>query len=226
MQRENYRRQPATSNQQHLCVPALYSSASRTVGRVRAADRGRCRCSCGSIDHGSASLLLGAATVGGDWPCGAFGSTSIGSRSWRCRWMSVRSSLCKITANFRDARSADRAAALAGDRRASLDGARGDRAAGRDPLARLRRRAAICARHGDASSRCYVARDDASGSSSASWPPAILTIVHVLPNLHAVGRMHKKLNVFALRSLGARTAPRIGKGRDFDRLRDWVRDDD
>jgi len=51
-------------------------------------------------------------------------------------------------------------------------------------------------------------------------------IVHVLPNLHAVGRMHKKLNVFALRSLGARTAPRIGKGRDFDRLRDWVRDDD
>jgi uncharacterized protein (DUF58 family) len=51
-------------------------------------------------------------------------------------------------------------------------------------------------------------------------------IVHVLPNLHAVGRMHKKLNFFALRSLGARTAPRIGKGRDFDRLRDWVRDDD
>lgn len=52
------------------------------------------------------------------------------------------------------------------------------------------------------------------------------TIVHVLPNLRAVGRMHKKLNEFALRSLGARTAPRIGKGRDFDRLRDWVRDDD
>lgn len=51
-------------------------------------------------------------------------------------------------------------------------------------------------------------------------------IVHVLPNLHAVGRMHKKLNVFALRSLGARTAPRIGKGRDFASLRDWVRDDD
>ena len=51
-------------------------------------------------------------------------------------------------------------------------------------------------------------------------------IAHVLPNLRAVGRMHKKLNEFALRSLGARTAPRIGKGRDFDRLRDWVRDDD
>ena len=52
------------------------------------------------------------------------------------------------------------------------------------------------------------------------------TVVHVLPNLRAVGRMHKRLNDFALRSLGARTAPRIGKGRDFDRLRDYVIDDD
>jgi len=52
------------------------------------------------------------------------------------------------------------------------------------------------------------------------------SVVHVLPNLHAVGRMHKRLNDYALRSLGARTAPRIGKGRDFDRLRDYVLDDD
>src|SRR6185295_4809048 len=50
--------------------------------------------------------------------------------------------------------------------------------------------------------------------------------VHVLPNLRAVGRMHKRLNDYALRSLGARTAPRVGKGRDFDRLRDYVLDDD
>ena len=57
-------------------------------------------------------------------------------------------------------------------------------------------------------------------------PAGLDSLVHVLPNLHAVGRMHKKLNDFALRSLGARTAPRIGKGRDFDRLRDYVRDDD
>ena len=57
-------------------------------------------------------------------------------------------------------------------------------------------------------------------------PAGGTSIVHVLPNLHAVGRMHKKLNDFALRSLGARTAPRIGKGRDFDRLRDYVLDDD
>ena len=52
------------------------------------------------------------------------------------------------------------------------------------------------------------------------------TTVHVLPNLRAVRRLHKRLNDFALRSLGARAAPRIGKGRDFDRLRDYVVDDD
>lgn len=52
------------------------------------------------------------------------------------------------------------------------------------------------------------------------------SIVHVLPNLVAVGRMHKRLNTYALRSLGARQSPRIGKGREFDRLRDYVRDDD
>lgn len=52
------------------------------------------------------------------------------------------------------------------------------------------------------------------------------TTVHVLPNLHAVARMHKKLNDYALRAIGARNAPRVGKGRDFDRLRDYVRDDD
>jgi len=57
-------------------------------------------------------------------------------------------------------------------------------------------------------------------------PAGETTIVHVLPNLRAVGRMHKRLNDFALRSLGARTAPKVGKGRDFDRLRDYVRDDD
>lgn len=52
------------------------------------------------------------------------------------------------------------------------------------------------------------------------------SVAHVLPNLHAVGRMHKRLNAYALRSLGARQSPRIGKGREFDRLRDYVRDDD
>ncbi len=50
--------------------------------------------------------------------------------------------------------------------------------------------------------------------------------IHVLPNLKAVRRLHKRLNAFALRGLGSRTAPRIGKGREFDRLRDYVIDDD
>src|SRR5215212_7652985 len=50
--------------------------------------------------------------------------------------------------------------------------------------------------------------------------------LHVLPNLKAVKRMHKRLNAWALRSAGARQAPRIGKGREFDRLRDYVLDDD
>ena len=57
-------------------------------------------------------------------------------------------------------------------------------------------------------------------------PVGNATTVHVLPNLHAVARMHKRLNEFALRSAGARQSPRIGKGREFDRLRDYVRDDD
>jgi len=57
-------------------------------------------------------------------------------------------------------------------------------------------------------------------------PAGNATTVNVLPNLRAVGRMHKRLNDYSLRSLGARTAPRVGKGRDFDRLRDYVMDDD
>ncbi len=50
--------------------------------------------------------------------------------------------------------------------------------------------------------------------------------LHVLPNLSAVKRLHKKLNAFALRGLGIRSAPRLGKGREFDRMRDYVVDDD
>jgi uncharacterized protein (DUF58 family) len=50
--------------------------------------------------------------------------------------------------------------------------------------------------------------------------------LHVLPNLSAVKRLHKKLNAFALRGLGIRSAPRLGKGREFDRMRDYVTDDD
>lgn len=48
----------------------------------------------------------------------------------------------------------------------------------------------------------------------------------VLPNLRAVRRLHRKLNAFVLRGLGQRAAPRLGKGRDFDRLREYNVNDD
>jgi uncharacterized protein (DUF58 family) len=66
----------------------------------------------------------------------------------------------------------------------------------------------------------------AFGLAERIVPAGPATTIHVLPNLRAVKRLHKRLNDFALRSLGARAAPRIGKGRDFDRLRDYVADDD
>jgi len=51
-------------------------------------------------------------------------------------------------------------------------------------------------------------------------------IVRVLPNLRAVQRLHARLNALFLRGLGTRLAPRIGQGREFDRLRDYVSGDD
>ena len=48
----------------------------------------------------------------------------------------------------------------------------------------------------------------------------------VLPNLRAVRRLHQKLNDVFLRGLGQRTAPRLGKGREFDRLREYSINDD
>lgn len=48
----------------------------------------------------------------------------------------------------------------------------------------------------------------------------------VLPNLRAVGRLHDQLNRFVLRGLGSRTSPRLGKGREFDRLREYHINDD
>ncbi len=50
--------------------------------------------------------------------------------------------------------------------------------------------------------------------------------IKVLPNLKAVKRMHRMLNDAFLRGLGQRTAPRLGKGREFDRLREYTVDDD
>ena len=63
------------------------------------------------------------------------------------------------------------------------------------------------------------------------WSERLVSIPHdgrltVLPNLRAVRRLHAKLNQFILRGLGQRTAPRLGKGREFDRLREYTLDDD
>lgn len=48
----------------------------------------------------------------------------------------------------------------------------------------------------------------------------------VLPDLLAVRRLHQKLNAFALRGYGARISARLGKGREFDRLREYVTGDE
>jgi uncharacterized protein (DUF58 family) len=52
------------------------------------------------------------------------------------------------------------------------------------------------------------------------------SVVSILPNLRAVRRLHTQLNHFFLRGAGTRMAPRIGQGRDFDRLREYVPGDD
>ena len=50
--------------------------------------------------------------------------------------------------------------------------------------------------------------------------------IDVLPNLRAVRRLHAQLNQFVLRGLGTRAAAKLGKGREFDRLREYHSDDD
>jgi uncharacterized protein (DUF58 family) len=52
------------------------------------------------------------------------------------------------------------------------------------------------------------------------------TEITVLPNLKAVRRLHGQLDRLFLQGLGNRAAPTLGKGRDFDRLRDYVLGDD
>lgn len=50
--------------------------------------------------------------------------------------------------------------------------------------------------------------------------------VRVVPDLSAVKRLHAQLNSLFLRGQGTRMAPRIGQGRELDRLREYVRGDD
>jgi uncharacterized protein (DUF58 family) len=63
------------------------------------------------------------------------------------------------------------------------------------------------------------------------WAERIVSLpprseLKVMPNLRAVRRLHQKLNDVFLRGLGQRTAPRLGKGREFDRLREYTMNDD
>ena len=44
----------------------------------------------------------------------------------------------------------------------------------------------------------------------------------VFPDLRAVRKLHAMLNQFTLRGLGNRMSARLGKGREFDRLREYV----
>jgi uncharacterized protein (DUF58 family) len=48
----------------------------------------------------------------------------------------------------------------------------------------------------------------------------------VFPDLRGVKKLHAVLNQFALRGLGNRMSARLGKGREFDRLREWVQGDE
>jgi uncharacterized protein (DUF58 family) len=50
--------------------------------------------------------------------------------------------------------------------------------------------------------------------------------IAVTPNLAAVARLHRQLNQFFQRGYGNRTSARLGKGREFDRMRDYVRGDE
>jgi uncharacterized protein (DUF58 family) len=50
--------------------------------------------------------------------------------------------------------------------------------------------------------------------------------IAVFPDLRAVARINARLNNYALRGIGSRLSARLGKGREFDRLREYVRGDE
>ncbi len=64
------------------------------------------------------------------------------------------------------------------------------------------------------------------GLAERRLPLVTVKEVVTVPDLRAVGRLHRKLNRFFLRGLGNRVSARVGKGRDFDRLREYVRGDE
>jgi uncharacterized protein (DUF58 family) len=56
--------------------------------------------------------------------------------------------------------------------------------------------------------------------------PSVASEAVVVPDLGAVARLHARLNSYALRGLGTRLSARMGKGREFERLREYVRGDE
>jgi uncharacterized protein (DUF58 family) len=50
--------------------------------------------------------------------------------------------------------------------------------------------------------------------------------VDVVPDLRAIARVRARLDHWSTRGFGARLSPRLGKGREFERLRDYVPGDD
>ncbi len=64
---------------------------------------------------------------------------------------------------------------------------------------------------------------DAALTDPADQPPAELA---VMPDLSAVRRLRREIEAHFLRGLGTRLTPRAGQGREFDRLREYVRGDD
>lgn len=67
---------------------------------------------------------------------------------------------------------------------------------------------------------------EAIAATRPTGPGAAGTELTVLPNLKAVRRLRGQLDRLFLQGLGNRAAPTLGKGRDFDRLREYVQGDD
>ncbi len=63
-------------------------------------------------------------------------------------------------------------------------------------------------------------------ATEATEAPGAAPTLTVLPSLLAVRRMRRALDRLFLSGAGARPSPRLGQGREFDRLRDYVAGDD
>jgi uncharacterized protein (DUF58 family) len=83
--------------------------------------------------------------------------------------------------------------------------------------AEARGRATLPALHAGATAWGLVERLTSIGSP---------VTVDVVPDLKSIARVRARLDHWATRGFGARLSPRLGKGREFERLRDYVPGDD